>query len=105
MSAQPKPTGEWTVDSVKKLVGVQALQIDYTRIANRIANAHNAELADVTEKNLWLNNEWLKLQKQLAAEREKVRGIVDALVEMEKRHGYMPEVLRSIRAALAKVEK
>ena len=48
---QPKPTtGEWTMESVKELVGVQALRIDYTGIATRIADAYNAAVKEAYQK-------------------------------------------------------
>jgi hypothetical protein len=74
---------EWTLKSVIKLVGVQALRIDYTRIAQRIADAHNAELAKERDRVKYKNEQGEfvgrgvleerneQLRQDLAAERQR----------------------------------
>jgi hypothetical protein len=64
---------EWTPEYVKKLVGVQALRIDYSKIAQRIAAAHKAALAAAYAKGREHNDIAIAkpLREQLAAEQEK----------------------------------
>jgi hypothetical protein len=98
MSTQPKPTGEWTVEYV-----IMELGVNTHWKARDIAEAHNAAVAAVLEEyndevraahvmqqqlaaekslretaqsnaELW-HEEMMKADKQLAAEREKVREL------------------------------
>ena len=54
-------SAEWTVEQVKNLVGHQARRIDYSEIAQRIADAHNRALAEAREDTArldWLQSNW-----------------------------------------------
>ncbi len=103
---QPKPTGEWTPETVQEMCKLALSGYD----SETIADAHNAALA-AAKAGGWLSNEALdeyakveqevlQLREQLAAEREKVQVLVDALE-------WYAEGLESSRAiaALAKVKE
>ncbi len=123
MSDQPKPTGEWTPDYVSSFIT--------PNYAELLSNAHNAELAAYREKadaemlrvkaceHIAEGDEgWEKLvnicpstmavaalREQLAAEREKVQTLVNALTDTKSalnNGGYFTPI---INAALAKVKE
>ncbi len=83
MNDQPKPMSEWTAETVSDMAfpsdnGTQGWQ--------RIADAHNAAIAAEREKAKDAQDEAFAayaeadaIQEQLAAEREKVQTLVDAL--------------------------
>ncbi len=92
MSAQPKPTGEWTPATVKQYIGV-ALSVanpnEAFRACERLADAHNTEL-DAQQKeraiiersrDAW-QHQVTGLAKQLAAERERIRNIISERNEL-----------------------
>ncbi len=115
MSDQPKPaTGEWTLETLAKL----GVDHEWMR---PLCDAHNAALAaeerkgtfDVMDIARKAQREIEELRKQLAAEREKVQTLVDALKGMldvyEELHARYDlgdcQATVDAQAALAKVKE
>ena len=109
-SPQPKPTGEWTVEEMGDHAfdlkcGDKILWTFSTEPpAIAIADAHNAALAAEQDKRADWNVVIEDLEKQLAAEREKVQPLVDAGNKMRRTmYSNDSEEAKAWDAALAKI--
>ncbi len=102
LSDQPKPTGEWTMQTVRRFwIQNQAKELyddeQWDTFFGSVADAHNAALASEREKHkrayLSSRQRMDALEQQLAAEREKY----DLLMLAEQKDAEIADMLHDFR--------
>ncbi len=100
--SEPKPTGEWTVDSLKEMINeAKGYGAEWHEI---IADAHNAALA---AKATELHDEWWErvqdANKQLAAEREEVKRLITDKAMLYEANQQLREQLAAAQATIKEI--